>query len=246
MIECKICYFDLIIGKLGNPTETGFEHDKDKVKIFDNERYQEYYQLTEYLIRKINHKSILHKLFGEIHNQKNDNLLFARLLFPWLMIAIFINIFLSFTKSAIKNNKPIFKISEENLNDFFYHSNLDAVKISEKFVKANKKTLDIIKHINQHKNKITPDRKLCMENEKIFVFFFTHVDSLFKTSRPFLNISNIISSANIFEVLKEIEKFNRGELLFFFLIKPEQLDFIETYIEYIDDIKTRISIGGVL
>jgi hypothetical protein len=151
---------------------------------------------------------------------------------PLFMAGIFIQLFIYFIISGNKNNKHIFKISEGNMLNSLIYSNYDNNKVLEKLKVSYKKTMGIIKHILAIK--IVPTEDLCIKYETLFVRFFSNTCNLFDEQ---VSVWYDIDFTNFTrkDIEEKIKKIFEPGYLFSFSIKKEQLDYLDKYVEEIEE-----------
>jgi hypothetical protein len=109
---------------------------------------------------------------------------------------------------------------------------------------ANKKTIDSIKYILKFESRIRePDDDICVEYEIIFIKFINYTFGLFQAMLPiYEKMKDIMAQASDAKEMEDkIKEFYTPGQYMTFGIRKEQLDYLEKYIDVIDEAQIKLS-----
>jgi hypothetical protein len=224
------------------PSENGFSFQKGEKtqELSADQIYRKNYLFLLYNIDKLHRRDKIHKLFTDMNTWENNTLEFGRLLTPFFMTAILLQLMTSLVKAGLRNGNDIFQILSGNIFlENFKITKYDNEKILEKLEKAHKKTIGIIEHIRE--NDLVVEKKFCNKCEILCVEFFRTTEDLFGNFMPIMKIFGNISFNGRTEMEKKIGDLFVPGTGIAFAIKQEQIDYLDKYVADIED--TQIELG---
>jgi hypothetical protein len=210
-------------------------------KLSTEEIHGNNYIIISCLFNLIHKNNAVHNLFNMMKTIANDDIMYGRLLDPLFLIIILFYFIIKLLESGMKNNLSVFHFLEGNFNDTVFNDQ-DNKYVIEMVIRANDKTINLIKHIQ--KNDIIINEKLCVMYELLFKNLFKNTNELFLTPVSIFKIaqqkcSKFAGTRKKFEAM--LNSFVKPIMIVnTFGIKKEQLNYLETFIDEIETLQIEL------
>jgi hypothetical protein len=245
LFQCISFFNNIFISAFHNPKEKGFSLEMingSEQKSSSGEIYKIDLFFIHYLMNNMisDNRWIKKSFIYFQENQDNYTLDLKRMVCSVFMIEILWQILIDFINRGIRSKKPIFRLIEKDFINFadyldfmgvYDKAKADTEKVLKKIKEAQTKTHKIINFML--KKTIRPDVATCEKYEGICATIFVYVSDLFQFVLP--DIKKMIDPSNIKNMEDNIGKLFTPGLYYKFNIKPEQLDFLEEYMDSIEE-----------
>jgi len=236
--ECMTFIQNTLINNLQDFEKNGFALKKNNQNTLSSiEIHGNNYILISVFINKMHQKNTVHSLLDNMKNIANDDIMYGRFVDPLFLIVIVFYFFIGYLESGVKNNHSIFQIIEGNLSDIVYKE-YDNRHVLEMINNANDKTIKFIKHIL--KNEVKINEKYCVKHECLFVNLFNKTNELFSnvvTIYKYINQKIINFNGGRKAMEDMLNPFLKVKIVHTFGIKKEQLEYLNTYIDEIEELQ---------
>jgi len=214
----------------------GSEVQREDKEIYGYNIYIIYY----YLNNMIRENAKVSSLFSKFVDLSINDLKTKRMLCPFFMIGILVELLHMFIVAGIKSKKSIFKIIKGNIFDIFSSGTEDNKIILEKVRNTRDKTFNLIEHLLDHE--INPNDEICIKSEILFLKFLENVFNLFSLAFPsFKQIKNIIINTDeIKNIEKKIKELATPGINISFIVKQEQLGYLDECTNQIEEIQNEL------
>jgi len=229
------------IGSCHLPEINGFSQKKingSEIQRDDKEIYgYNFYFIQHYLNSMIRENAKVSSLFSKFLSSSINDLKTKRMLCPFFMIGILVELLHMFIVAGNKSGKSIFKIIRGYIFDYFSSGTFDNKIILEKVRNTRDKTFYLIEHLLDHE--INPNNEICIKSEILFVKLLENIFNLFSISLPsFMQLKNVINNTDeIKNIEKKIKVLVTPGINLSFGVKQEQLEYLDECTNQIEEIQ---------